>query len=130
MPEENMQTPKWNWVKEKTAEALINAVVLAFVMLIGYGVLQAFLGEWKLDKTSDKLRKEIVDKHNESIARESELLGQIAELRARIEAKAEKPADPPMALYAPNLVPNPSNQPNPAQQRLDFEQKHRMQYKE
>ena len=38
-------TPKWDWVKEKMAEALINAVVLAFVMLIGYGVLQAFLGE-------------------------------------------------------------------------------------
>ena len=67
----------------------------------------------------------MIDKHNESIARESELLGQIVELRKMIEKK--KP-EPPL-LYAPSLVPEDLG-PNPAQQRLDFEQKHRMPYKE
>lgn len=125
-----MSASRWDWIKEKVADALVSSVVVGITILIGYGVLQAFIGDSKLDKASEKLRKEMIDKHNESIARESELLGQVVELKRQLERHVNggQPETPPVALFAPSMA--EPGLPNPAQERLDFEKRHRLQYKE
>jgi hypothetical protein len=125
----------WSWIKEKTAEAVVNTVVLGMVMLIGYGILQAFIGDSKLEKTVATLRKEIVDTHNDTIKREGELLAKLAALQEQVDRMA-KPSGPPNPSELPPILFNqmvptaPSMAPNPAQQQLDFMTRNQKRYKD
>ena len=127
----------WGWIKEKTAEAVVNTVVLGMVMLIGYGILQAFIGDSKLEKATATLRKEIVDTHNDTIKREGDLLAKLAALQEQVDGmkKPSSPSELPPVLFnqaaptaAPSMVPNPA--PNPAQQQLDFMTRNQKRYKD
>ena len=112
----------WNWIKEKTAEAIVNAVVLGMIMLIGYGVLQAFIGDSKIEKATDALRKEMVDAHNSAVQREGELLSKLAKLQEQVD-KIKKPDGLPS-------LPAAQEAPNPAQQQIDFTIRNQKRYKD
>jgi hypothetical protein len=117
---------RWEWIKEQSAIAVINAITIALVGLIGYGILQSFIGDVKLDRMSSMLRQEMIDKHNESIRREGELLAKIAELQQTVQARPVQPPQHETKKMEP-LEPT-VEMPNPAQQRLDFENRHRLMY--
>jgi hypothetical protein len=112
-------------LKEEIARALVGIVVLGFVALIGYGILQSFIGDSKLEKAIDGLRKEMVDRHNATIERESELLGKITELQQAQRKKTVLPALPP-----PVSIPAQAEESllNPAQTQLNFQKFHSEKY--
>lgn len=108
----------WEWLKEETARALVGIVVLAFVALIGYGILQSFIGDSKLDKAIDGLRKEMVDRHNATVQREAELLHKITTLQQKRNNVSFVPIVPPPEIDGMN----------PAQVQLDFQKANNEKY--
>lgn len=115
-----LKTYSWSWIKEEVARALVGIVVLGFVTLIGYGVLQSFIGDSKIEKAVDGLRKEMVDRHNATVAREADLLHKITLLQS------SKKIMPPMS--APFTPLNDFEAPNPAQVQLDFQKANNEKY--
>lgn len=134
---------RWDYLKEKFADMITVIVAGGVVFLIGASVLLSFMGEYKIDKAVLEMRIELVERHNQSVMRESQMVQDLAELKReiaqlRLDLKTEQqrknasvfsPTSPlaPVITFpftTPAEIKNiPS--PDPRQQASDWEKKHR-----
>jgi hypothetical protein len=114
----------WTWFKEKTAEALVNSLMAGLLLLVGWAILQAFLGDYRAEKSKDELKREMVEKHNDAVVREADLLKKIETLslligELRLEIGRIKPPSMPGSIEPPpgppGMPPGPPGTP-PGQQ--------------
>lgn len=132
----------WSWLKEQIATAAVNATVAGLMFLVGWAILQAFVGDAKLEQAKKEIRDEFVERHNEAVARESDLIKLLHEQRIVIEGLQKAPQLPPplppiigpiggSGPVEPGPTPNVQQQvPNVQQKspdaaKLDWQEKYR-----
>jgi hypothetical protein len=130
---------RWVYLKEKFADTIVVIVASGVVFMIGASVLLSFLGEYKIDKAILEMRMEMVERHNQSVMREAQMIQDLAELKRELEktrvtlttamAKKETPlfVSPTQAPQLPSMfeVKGMNTAADPRQQASDWEKKHR-----
>ncbi len=110
------------WLKEKALESLVQLVVAGIIVLIGWSVSVAYIGDSKIEKVKDAFKTEMVNNHNETVAREAEFLKKLNELEEKINELKKIPQTPVTSII-PNIPLAPSNsfQPNfqPAESKTE-----------
>lgn len=123
----------WNWLKEKVAEALLNAMAWMALIVLGYSCIKAWRAESDSELQREKnqieitkiklengekmlaLQQKLVEMNNETVLREAELLNKITS----IETKINKPIQPPILPSLPEIRPLESSL-SPNQAPLDY----------
>jgi cytochrome bd-type quinol oxidase subunit 1 len=123
----------WTWLKEKTAEAVVNALMAGFILLVAWAILQAFLGDYRTEKIKDEVKREMVEKHNDAVSREADLLKRIEALAGAVDDLQKgvnklqstlRQAQPTIPIPEPDKQPPQQQQP-PSDAKMDWIEKFR-----
>lgn len=124
-------------LREKFLDSLAEFAAVGVLMLVGYGILQAFIGDYKLEKAKESITSSLVEKSNKAVAREGELVEQVSILTAIVHEQDKQLIElkefmkrapslpPPLPVAIPLPPPGPvgSGAPPPIyEQRIDVQQ--------
>ena len=140
---------RWEWLKEEFAKAVVGAILLGILMVAGFGLVEAYLSDYRRERLRDEINKTLVDNHNDEIKREGELLERTAKLEkvvaqqaALIAQLSQRPALPDFPTIPQPERSHTENEKiakevedwrklprlDPSQQRLDWQDKNVKKY--
>lgn len=137
---------RWNWFKEKFAEGLVSTLIMGILAVAGFGLVEAYLSDYRRDKLRDEMSQKMLDQHNDGVKREGEILERLAKLeqicklqsdalasfRTRLASSltVPPPPPPPLSTTPPDPLEEWRKLPrlDPSQQRLDWQDKNQRKY--
>ncbi len=129
MPEVETKKYSFEWFKEKTVEALINVAAVGLIGVIAWALVISYVGDSKWDAKFEQFKVELeaksIDRHNQAVKREAEIIKMIQELQQKANTPAPpplQPALPPLPILPPPHVPNVQQSPDSA--KLEWMEKH------
>lgn len=84
-PEKKEFHVTFSWLKEQMAASIVGTVFLLLGLLVAWAVVQAFVGDYRINKATEDIRTEFISRHNDTVKREADLLKQLVELKVAFE---------------------------------------------
>ena len=79
MSNENEEKRKrtWAWLKDKFADAVVNIVTTGVLFLISVSIILSATNEYRRAQDRTAIEKDLIDRHNQTVSRESDLIQEI-----------------------------------------------------